>query len=175
MKCSVRHPFSCYLFGGMHQCCGAVLLSSVHPHRLFYQQPEDVVLPSCCCQHAQRHTADILWNNTRHIQGSGVKRASSITNPTDFGGLLKPQKLQSPIVRCDIKHGVIILTTAFHLLLLHIEMRWRYRVVLPFLPLHELGSPLVYQGCALKLNRNTVLRHGSRLFLRKTICSSGGR
>lgn len=52
---------SCYLVSSMHQGCGAILLPSIHPHPLLYQQPEDVVLPPRCCEHAQGHTTGILW------------------------------------------------------------------------------------------------------------------
>lgn len=52
-----------YLFSSMHQGRGAILLPSIHPHPLLYQQPEDVVLAPRCCQHAQGHAADILWTS----------------------------------------------------------------------------------------------------------------
>lgn len=60
-----------YLFSSMHQGCGAILLSPIYPHALLDQQPEDVVLPPGCCQHAQGHAADILWTN-REIQSHNV-------------------------------------------------------------------------------------------------------
>lgn len=63
----------CYLFSSMHQCCGAVLLSSIHLHPLLYQQPEDVILPPCCCQHAQGHTTDILWTEKYKTTMSQMK------------------------------------------------------------------------------------------------------
>lgn len=62
-----------YLFSSMHQGCGAILLSPIHPHPLLDQQPEDVVLPPRCCQHAQGHTTDILQTN-RQRQSYNVRR-----------------------------------------------------------------------------------------------------
>lgn len=50
----------CNLFSSMHQSCSAILLSSIHPHTLLYQQAQDVIVPPRCSQHAQRHTTDIL-------------------------------------------------------------------------------------------------------------------
>lgn len=80
-----------YLFSSVHQGCSAVFLSSIHPHPLLYQQPEDVVLPPRCCQHAQGHTTDVLWTE-RQIQSCSVtKECFKMTSfsLTCFGLLIK--------------------------------------------------------------------------------------
>lgn len=68
----------------MHERSGAVLLTSIHPRPLLYQQPQDVILPPRCCEHAQRHTTDILQTHRYKavVSDEGGKIMWNDNNPT---------------------------------------------------------------------------------------------